>query len=113
MTHDGLLIGAAIVGGPLHQLDDLGRQSGSDTGGKDVLGALIAGHKLLDGSLQSFLSLTDGSDLLAGHGVQAGQAVSGITESGGSICTQLGNSLINCLDSQSVHSVVTGENAIK
>ena len=113
VTHDRLLIGAAAVGGPLHQLDHLSGQSGGHTGGEDILGAVVAGHEILNGGLQGLLGLAHGSHLLAGHGIEAGQAVCGVAKGSGGVGAQLGDGLVNGLDRKSIHFVVTGENSLE
>ena len=113
VAHDGLLVGAAAVGGPLHQLDHLGGQGGSDAGGENILGAVVAGHEILDGGLQGLLGLAHGGHLPAGHGVEAGQAGGGIAKGSGGFGPQFGQGLVHGLDRKSVHFVVAGENSLE
>ena len=111
---EGLLIGVVTtIDSPLASLDDLGSSSSSDTGGEDILRTVVTSHDALDNGLQHLLGLTQGGDLLAGHCINARQGVCGIMEANGSICAQLGDRLINYLDSQAVYGIVTVENALK
>ena len=113
VAHDGVLIGGAVGHGVLHELNDLRGEGGGHAGGENILGAAVAGHESLDLVFQGGLGLAYGAHLLAGHGVEAGEGVGGVAKDGGGVGAQLCHGLVHRLDRQSIHLVVSGENALE
>ena len=108
-------LGLGIGGGPadvLQGFQELGAQGGGDAGFKGVVEPVVPGHLGLDG-VHGGLHLTQSGDLLAGHCVVAGQAVSSVGEGHALALAVLGDGVINGGDGTLVVVVVTAKNSVK
>ena len=108
-------LGLGIGSGPVDVLQgfqELGAQGGGDAGLKGVVQPVVPGHLGLDGGHGGFHFAQVG-DLLAGHCVVAGQAVSGVGEGHALALAVLGDGVINGGDGTVVVVVVTAKNSVK